>query len=768
MGFEVALAVGVIAGGVLIYTMSRNRPNQDQMQPQGLDSFGLTRSAEGQVAPMVWGKVRLSTNLLWYGNLVSEPVYQESGGKGFMMGGGKVVQGYKYWLDLWHELCEGPNVTLNKVYIQDREREITELPVDSYTFNPGDTNDFPTEPGQYASPMKPLATIFLKKYLLGVNVTNVPTLHFVLTRTSSAPLTYANETTGVNPAAVIYDLLIASGVTTAMIDFASFEDACTYWHGKGYGLNLILDRQEDVEVHINRILTYVDASLLDDGQKFYLKAWKDTDTASASITTEKFKEFTFARRGWDDVYSDFRANFTDDQADFSQRTIRMRNPAVRYLLGHDNQISIDLTAYRQEAARTRLWDTMKKMSYPEAQIQCTVGIEYWAVQKGDVVSITNTDYDMTDQLFRVMEKEESEHDKNQIEFTMTQVLDTLLKTDETPIPVGSTKWVPTHYAAAAPVHQRVLELPYTSQYGDQPAYLCLCERATLEDGFTIRKTVTSGGDFENYADASYFSQYGVLSEEYTADTYAIDDETGIRYTPSREDPVFSSLSRAALFSSGRIAVLYNTSTGAFEIVAFQTTTPIAQTNDNRLTGVIRGLMNTTKQTWAIGTEIWLVNLGDNVMTGIKDGQFYLKFVPYIFNEEVSESSCTEMTVNYTGRAKTPWPPTLVKATRSGSTITVIVWPTTRVYSGAGVTDGAGTTHGSTSGQTDQWPPEFVGSFNYSDDSWVSTYNSTSYTWSYSNAGAHTLDVKSLVSGYQSTNVSVSVGAGDGDYYGPEE
>jgi hypothetical protein len=770
MGFGVSLLVGAIASVVIAATMKKKQPNADKMQPQGLDSFQMNQNSEGQAVPWVRGKVRLTTNLLWYGNLESQAVYQKTGGKGMGMGGGKKIAGYDYFLDMWHSVCQGPNVTLNKVYIQDRERDIADLPVNSYTFNPGDANDFPTEPGIYAAPLNPVAHIFLDRYALGTNATTAPTLHFVVTVTSGAPLTYVTETNGCNPAAVVYDLLRDAGVPMASINTASFEDASTYWHNKGYGINIALNSQAMLKDHINKIQSYVDFALrIDENDQFVIKAYKETDASTESITTQEFKEFQFSRRSWDDVFSDFRGNFIDELADYSTRTIRIRNPAARELIGHDKQKSIDLTAFRdRDTASDRMWEMMKKLSYPEAQIRCTVGPKWSGYNVGDVIGITNADYDITDQDYRITGKDEAEYGGNGVKFELVQVLEPLMNDlGDTAQDGGGTSWVAEHDPPAAATHERVLELPYTAQFGDAPAYLILASRAGNEDGFTIFHSPESGGDFDAYSSGSYFSQYGTVSTAaYPDTTLAIDDTVGLRFTPDRVDPTFDTISRPALFSTSRIGVLYDPSTDAFEIFAFQTVTPVAQTSDYTLTGVIRGLMNTQKQSWAVGKEVWLTNIGDNVLTGISEGQFYLKIAPFLLDEQFDEGSASEITVNYRGRAKTPWPPALVKVVRSGATLTVTVWPTTRVYAGAGVTDGAGTSHGSTEGQTDQWPPEFVGSFNYSDDGWTTTYNDTSYTWNYTNAGAHTLRVKALVSGYTSGEAAVVVGASDGDYYGP--
>jgi hypothetical protein len=619
MGLETAIIMGVITAGIMIASMYAIKPAGDDMKPLGLDSFGVTQSNEGTVVPVIWGTVRTNSNLLWYGDLETKAVYAKAGGKG--MPTPKMKQGYEYYIDMWHSLCLGPNVTIESAYLEDKE--VTLASLGTYSFNDGSAGTYPTTPGAYASPLTPVAHIYFDRYFLGVNTTMVPTIHFILKRTSSCPLTYSNETNGVNPAAIIYDLLTEqAGVPVSSIDTTSFQDASDYWHDKGYALNIKLTSQEEVRDHINNIFTYVDAALrVDENDEFVLKAFKDSDTGATTITTDEFRSFRFTRRSWDDVDSDFRANYIDEDADYSQRTLRVRNPAVRNLVGHDKQASIDLTAFRdKDTASKRLWELMKKMSYPDAQITADVGIKYAQYNVGDVLSITHSDYEMTAVDFRIVSKEEGDIESNTITLEFVQVLESLM--DSNYGAAGGTSWVQTHYSAEPVVKQRVLELPYTETYGEAPAFLCLAQREGQETGFSIIWSV-GGTNYSMYDDATDFAQFGTLGENYSSSTYAIDDETGILYTPYRDDPTFDDVDRTELFSEPRVAILVTVSDPTqFEIVAFQTATPVG--TSYRLTGVIRGLLNTPVLAHdKTDCEIWLSRWGDNVITGITRAAYAL-------------------------------------------------------------------------------------------------------------------------------------------------
>jgi len=777
MGFGVALLIGVLAAGILYYTMSQSGPEGPKLDPQGLDSFQINQNQEGSVVPMVWGKVRISTNFLWYGNLETEPVYSKGGGKG---GSKKTISGYRYYLDMWHAICQGPNVTISDVYIQDKKHTIAELPVTSYDVNDGSQATFPTEPGAYAAALNPVVHISLNRYLLGVNVSTAPTLHFIVERTSDAPLLLANPekinmTNGVNPAAIVWDLLRASGVPSSSIDVTSFEAAAEEWYSKGYGLNITLNKQQEVRNHIKKIQSYVDFALrVDENDKFIIHAFTDSEASVDTLNTEDFNEFKFSRRTWDDCFTDFRANFTDQDADYTQRTLRVRNPAVHNMIGHDRQKTIDLTAYRDsEAASQRLHEVMKRMSYPEAQIQCKVSAKFSGINVGEIVTINHDDYAISAAEYRVTSKTEGSIDTNDINLTLTQYIEGLM--DDNYGVAGRTSWVQSHYGAAAPANQRIIELPYTGTYQEEPAYLCMCERAGQETGFEMMYSVTSGGDFGVHQSASFFSELGTVSAEYPIDTRTIDDDVGLTFTRAVA-PTFDSVSRAALFAEPRIGVLYDPSSDEFEIIAFQTVTPLGGTS-YQLTGVIRGLLNTEKQTWAVGKELWLVHVGDNIMTNIMAGTFYVKLVPFLDNYTADESGCAEITVNYAATARTPWPPYLVRTVGNGAgTFTATIWPTTRVYAGGGVVDGAGATYGSVDGQTDQWPPEYVGAFQWATKvgaaDYVAETTESSYTFTYSDPNPfsiHNLRVRALVNGFTSPWVVVA-GAQDNttEYYGQAE
>jgi len=184
---------------------------------------------------------------------------------------------------------------------------------------------------------------------------------------------------------------------------------------------------------------------------------------------------------------------------------------------------------------------------------------------GEVVEISNSDYGLSSAEFRIITKDISEVDQNYLNWRAVQMVETLF--DDTYQPGGNPGWVVPDYTPAALVHQEVFELPYNPLTLHPQAFLLLAARVhNFETGFYCL-TSNTGTDYLNVGAFSGWSQYGVLDETYPADTYSIDDETGILYTPYREDPIFSSISRTDLFSRNRYALMGS------EIVRFQSVLP---------------------------------------------------------------------------------------------------------------------------------------------------------------------------------------------------
>ena len=416
--------------------------------------------------------------------------------------------------------------------------------------------------------------------------------------------------------------------------------------------------------------------------------------------------------------------------------------------GRKVQRSIDLTAFRDTTlASKRLWEIMKTESYPDAQVNFKTNMKFAALNVGEVVEINNDEYEIASGEFRIIKKDISEIDKNELGSQAIQMVETLF--DDSFQQVGGSTWVQPDYNPDPLVHQAAFELPYNPITGSGRAFLMLAARVnSFETGWTLLFSNT-GVDYVTMGNHGGWAQYGTLDEAYTVNTYEIDDEIGILFTPYREDPEFGSVARADLFNANRYCIIGS------EVMRFQNIVPEGS-NSFRLTGVIRGLLNTTPVTHSSGAPIWLCRLEENILTGISSDDFYLKYLPFFAGVTVDASLATAIHVQPIGKAQTPWPVTRIECVRSGSNVTATWWPTGQDVEGAG--------RAAAESQTDQYPFAYLGDFEYQVGAGTITAIDN-ITLAYVQAGAHNFRVRHRKSGDVSSWVTVAVGAADGTYIG---
>jgi len=650
--------------------------------PELLDDFKPTRSGEGEAIPIVFGRCRIPGNILWYGNLTSEPVYTAaaSGGKNGSSSRSKEnptssITGYLYKLDLWYGLCLGTNVALRAVYVDDDPVNLVDF--GEYEYNSGNLGTYPTEPGAYASPLTGMAHIFLPQHEIGANI-RVPQIHFEVEVTSDAPLTTPNFASGMSPAAVIYEYLIMGGATASDIDTVSFDEASEYWDSVFYGLNIYVNEIKSVRASINDVFKYVDGVLdVNKDNKFTLKAFRATDSSVCTVVQKDISNFDYQRQSWEDLATNYSANFIDEDQEFTKRAISIQNQAVRDIIGYIKQVTVDLSAMRDVGiASNRLTEIMKKNSYPGTEHSFNTSLKYNnLIALGDVITIDNDDYGSSQQ-HRVTKINYSSNDKNQITFTVQQFIESLI--DSEPVTAGNPSWSSTRHDPEAVAYQKIWEIPGVPQILQvadimAPAFLILAARVGQEVGFQLIGRDADATDW--WSQSRFFStwsQYGLLTEDYSADTLTIDDSTGILYEPYNEDPVFPTISRSELFTVKRCALVGD------ELIGFQTVT-YEGTAGIRLTGCVRGVNNTPVSAHSIDDPIWLFYWDDNILTDYSAKDFYVKLLPYFSGISLDAADAVEYLVEINNKGIKKPAPSKVSVTRSGSTCTVTIWRTVAAY-----------------------------------------------------------------------------------------
>jgi hypothetical protein len=191
-----------------------------------------------------------------------------------------------------------------------------------------------------------------------------------------------------------------------------------------------------------------------------------------------------------------------------------------------------------------------------------------------------------------------------------------------------------------------------------------------------------------------------------------------------------------------------------EIMAFQNLNPYG-TADYSITGIIRGLLWTTKADHSSGAPAWINNIGDNILSvPYNVNTFYLKVAPIVMNSVLDLSQVTAIQVNLTNKANIPITPQAIVATRSGANVNIDIFAVTKTN-----LDGAGYQNADT--YTDTYPFLVEGSFEVTIGSTVTVYTTPNIV--VNNASAFTVSVRHYNNGQYSSSKSLNVGASDGVY-----
>ena len=732
-----------------LYVMSRS--GEQSIDPTPSQTIEPTTVREGAVVPVVYGRVRLPGNLIYYGDLETVAVTEK-------VGSGKseteVVTGYKYYMNIWQAICAG-KVTLVKTYLNGKDEAVE---ASNTAWNDGTMSIFPNTWGlEYANKIPGVAHIAYERMLLGENVSHVPSVHFVVERVLPSVINHANMSNGSNPAAVIYDALtdpfFGMKASVSKINIATFNTAADYWYSKDYGINMTIAAQEKGDSLINRILGWVGGAFYIDFEGKYCLAAFDPDAAvDADLTEDDFVTFGFNRRSWRDTYNDFRGRCVAEDRNFSDCLLALRDPANLAIQdGEPAQRTVDLKGFRDvDAASERLWEVMRSGSYPGAMTEFSLNqAKSSLIHAGSVINISHSDYGIVNAKFRVVSVEIEKEDKLDLKYKAEQMVEALFDTNYED--TSGVYFVPIDYTLEDLEHVHIFELPYRYDLGHTSRFLLLAAREKdIEEGFHVYVSPT-GTDYVYYGPRRTFSQRGTLDEEYPDSTLSIDDDQGILYTPYKFHPSFLTVSRTELFMEMRFVIIGS------EIIGFEKVTPEGESS-YRLKGCIRGMFNTPVQTHAASTEIWLTEPGDNFLGEMTSSDFYVKMLPFFGSKIAAIETAEAVHVTVANKARTPWPPCRIEAVRTGASVSITWWPTDQDNTGAGVYAGGI--------QTDQDPFLYTGDF----EAWKGAGSHEfidGATKNINDAAAFTFYVRARTNGKVSSTVSVYVNTGDGTYIGPD-
>lgn len=247
-------------------------------------------------------------------------------------------------------------------------------------------------------------------------------------------------TYGDNPASVVYDLLTDTlyglGIDPDEIDLASFTDAAVYFNSKKYGVNLVVEQEQQAQAVIDKVCKMVGALLsVSIDNKLILIALNSPAAVApvATLTNDDVgDDFTLTEQSWDDTYNQFAAKFTQpsavdgfNQITFTERSLIAFNSANEMFTGTARRLDTDfIYFYDLDVASERLHEVMKNHSLPKASIRCTVGEQFFRYVPGQAITIVNTEHGIN-AVFRIKHRSVPDVGSNKLQWTLEQLSDAI-------------------------------------------------------------------------------------------------------------------------------------------------------------------------------------------------------------------------------------------------------------------------------------------------------------------------------------------------------
>ena len=488
------------------------------------------------------------------------------GGKGGKKKKQKVLQGYHYRMDVWQGIGMGP---LELVGVYQDDRLLTEqggaISCAEQVWNNGTGAFYPAQAGPYASRLPGVSHIWLRQFYLGFNVSMMPTLHYVVRFCGDIPLEHAILSNGVNPAAIILQLLLDAGASWSSIDKPSFSAAASFWAQKGYGLNIVFSRQKPVRDHIMQVLGAVGGWLIERADGTLSLRAPDPDVApSATLGEGDFLEgsFSFKRAAWDTTWNDLSGKFTDAAQDYSERAVTANNAASIQLLGlrrekeRGSRPPSPTAARRSGALRNcGMWNPTRRLrSHSTCRVTMPTssrgrssrsrtrvsafpgyGCACWKSYAG---TCPRTAF-----RFRPGRLWSGCPECSFLRGKPCPIR-WLLRPSCTRQVTGIPPWSAPDLSPVPLRHARLFELPRNPETGSEPVVLVLAARELLsEEGVLVERSATNADYSPVGLLSAPWAQYGTLAEAYPASTLAVDDTQGLLYRPDKEDPAFGPVSR---------------------------------------------------------------------------------------------------------------------------------------------------------------------------------------------------------------------------------
>lgn len=343
--------------------------------------------------------------------------------------------------------------------------------------------------------------------------------------------------------------------------------------------------------------------------------------------------------------------------DIVEAMVQADDPANKAIVGHNITRSIRLMMFTlTENAQWAADRYIKQFAYPFANLSFVANRNVFRYQVGDNFKWSSNRLGISEMVFRIVRIAEENLLKETIKIDAIEDVEYMAGAATfTNIPVGNT---PKGSRSSVQDLTEVvfLETPYAISENDIQIMPVVAKQTGQEHGFILYMSLT-GDSYTKLDQMITFAVRGVLTSEYSSDTYEIDNTVGFQVSIPNFASQLSSITEVELFGPTNLSMLGDNADA--EIITWQTITPISG-DIYEITGVYRNRYGSDRLTHPIGTEFWFINQHYTVVENENftyGNTVFFKVIPYSGYLTGSISEAVAYPITFAGVARRPYDPT---------------------------------------------------------------------------------------------------------------
>lgn len=661
-------AIGLVVAFTAAFLLLPSAKMQDA-KAAGFDEFTYPTNSNSRVIPEIFGTVEAHGNIIYAGQLSSNPITQKAGK------GKKQTVGHSYYMGLSFALCTGfdefisfkmngdvvatPRLSSNGSFFARTAKGDSTANQKSQIYIYTGKNNTPNEAlSRWCGKALSYSGIgyFVFYGFVGENTTSTPNYSAIIRRTNLLDWGYIENIQGdANPAAILYYLLsVLVEYQPSSIDLASFKNVAVTLYNEGLGMSFSMSNPNEASEWIEEILRTIDGVLVIKDGLLSLKLLRgDYDkTAIKKVNSKVASKIKLNKKGWDELYTKITVKYTDRNT-FKSASLCATNTAAKLALGYDRAYDVEYMGISSSVNAKKILDRLfKKVSYPLSSLSFKIAqSEFSNMNIGDVFGFESSELGVKDMIFRITSIGSDRQDDQSMSIEAT--------TDIFGLSAG-----------AITIEQEDLSQRLNLDIGEIEYFECrdaMAEQSTQRaiiplvakpSGF-VQNISAKEGDMPDKADASAFllatleGSYGITNDidENGFLVRAISPLYPMEATDLAWQRVkFSGFIGNEQFAYGKIETTNNP-------------------NVFRIKRIIRGLNNTKKSSYYGGTKVWLCE-----DTGREVGILPITSpTPTIKVQASNYLNLTEVkSLNYTYgySVEKPYPPANIIAKRNGDVINI--------------------------------------------------------------------------------------------------